>query len=83
MILKLYGFRVWLRVLLIDFLWWFYPIRRRWCWGQAVVWALHAGDGHNLFVETKHDCYYCFACNTRQEIDTMMAQPWPPASWTA
>jgi hypothetical protein len=44
-------------------------VARKWCWADAVMWAL----GYKPISEIEiadHGCFYCCACNTDEEMAT-------------
>jgi hypothetical protein len=54
-----------LRMALVGWLWKLKRVWRRFCWADAVTWAL--GYGWSMH-KSNIQCFYCLACNTDQEI---------------
>jgi hypothetical protein len=57
-----------IRYFIIKLLWKFPWVWRNYCWADAVMWA-EFPDNENEIGPAKHDCFYCLACNTDDEIN--------------
>lgn len=55
-----------LRYWIIDLLWKIPGVSRRYCWAEAVTWAVGCTG---LWKEADHECYYCLTCNTKAEAE--------------